>query len=248
MQLVPEDFAVDNPRATAMSLQVNNKLFYLEHMPDDTQQLVFDLEVINEGSTDFLFSPERTRIYMSNIPFPTEPVRNVTEQSVVHIRENGGRAAVKPRSAKQVNDFIRKRIQAQRAMQVVMLVAGAALVVSDVVQDANDASKEVVTQRDVNRSIMRDVATASSLVALDVIGGEVEQQIIKKQEDLEYLPDEYFNEVVLLPGRRSRGKVFFPANENYVYYRIIIPVDQKGYIFDFRRPKAAERRAMRTFN
>lgn len=248
MQLVPGDFRATDPTSTALGLRASGKVIYLEHLPDDSQQFVFDLEIINESKHSYMVDPSRLRLYASQRPFPNTEVENRTEQAVSHVKQYGGIPTVKPRSAKEVNEFFERKIRAQRAWQVAMLVAGTALVVSDVVQDVNDSKKEIFTQKDINRAIMRDVATGSALVAMDMASGQMDGNIAKRAEDLEFLPDEYLGAQLLLEGSSARGKVFFPkkpATQAYTYYRIIMPVDGAAHIFDFRMPKASERRAMR---
>ena len=188
MQLVPGDFRADNPTSTALGLEASNKVFYLEHLPNDSRQFVFDLEVINESGESYMMDPLRMRMYASPKPFPNTEATNLTEQAVNHVKQYGGLATIRPRSAKEVTEFFERKIRAQRAWQVAMLVAGTALVVSDVVQDVNDSKKEVFTQRDINKAVMRDVATASALVAMDLATQQMDETIMKRAEDLEFLP------------------------------------------------------------
>ena len=244
-QLVPSDFTAGAPGGTALGLRVADKQFYLEHLEEDQQQVVVDLEIINESSLDYFFSPEKAILFTSDKPFPVMDMENQTALAVSHIKQHGGWGPVKARTAREVNRFFEKKIRSQRAAQVAMLLLGTALVVADVVADAKVASKEVITQTDIDRSITRDAATVSALALMDVAGQEMEMNIMKRAADLEYLPDEYLGSQLLLPGSSARGKLFFPKRDAYRYYRFIMSIDGRSFTFDLRYPTSVERKALR---
>ena len=244
-QLVPADFSSGEPHATALGLRIDEKEFFLEHMPEDNQQLVFDLEVINESNSDYYFSPEKVILFMSNEPFPEMDTENQTALAVSHIKQQGGIGPLKARSARQVNQFFERKIRAQRAGQIAMLVLGTAFLITDAVADAKDATSEIVTEKQMNRAIMRDAATVSALAFMDIASMQMENTIVNRYEDLEYLPDEYLGAQLLLPKSAVRGKVFFPRKEQHRYYRMILSVNGKPHIFDLRYPASRERKALR---
>ncbi len=241
--LVPVSYSVENPGETISFVKDEIAEIYLEHIPDESKQLVFDLDVWNTGNEYMVVKPQNMMIFGSPVPFPTPSNTdlNVYQETVSISGVTGKRAS----SQEEVNAFFRRRIRSQQAAQIALVLAGVALAVNDAVQDSKDYNKEFWTKQDSRRSAARDVATFAGFLTVDILSQAFEHETVQVREDLAYLPQEYLNEEMLYPDGHTRGRVFFRYSADYDYYRIILPVEGVHYIFDFRRPEPAERKFLK---
>ena len=113
--------------------------------------------------------------------------------------------------------------------------------VYDAVQDGQDFRFELSRKR-VNKSIARDVGVAASLTAIDIAGDALTEKQIKSDEDLYYLPDEVLQIGPIDEGESLRGKVYLHQNYKQKYYRLMVPVEDLLFVFDFRWPTSEEKR------
>jgi hypothetical protein len=108
------------------------------------------------------------------------------------------------------------------------------LAVYDDVKDAEDRKKKSYTEKDA-----RQAATRNALVTAGFIASDLAEAVNQKaQEESYYLPYEIFSEGKIDSLSRKRGKIFLPQGEDLRYLRIVLPIENKEYIFDFKRKGA----------
>jgi hypothetical protein len=99
------------------------------------------------------------------------------------------------------------------------------------VKDAEDRKKQNYTEKDARQATTRNALVTAGFIAADL--AKVSNQ--KAQEESHYLPNEIFSEGKIDSLSRKRGKIFLPQGEDLRYLRIILPIENKEYIFDFKR-------------
>jgi hypothetical protein len=239
---VPATYSPTDGDAVVGTIQDDQVQVYLENIEQTGKHMIFDLQVINQSDQPIVVDPHEIFYYGAFNPFPElTPGENV--HSVFSHAVEGARG-VYALTEEKVHKDIRATVRSQQAVGIVLAVAAAALVVNDIVQDSEDYSKEFWTKADANQARNRDIATFASLITVDMIRAGMEMDQMKKFEDLEYLPDEYLHEMILMPGNSVRGKVFLPVREvNHI--RLVIPLGSHDYIFDFREATSKEMRVLR---
>ena len=237
-RLVPFDYSAERPGETLAHVNDGEAELFLEHIPSEGDQMVFDLEVFNDSHEPFELDPHAIVLYRAQQPFPAvKDGLSVFSQSRMHSGHGGTQAAPQ----EEVNNFFRKRIRSQRAAQTALLVIGVALAVNDAIQDSKDWNQEFWTHADVQRAATRDAVTFGGLVAADLISQTIEAEKIRTIEDLQFLPDEYLSKTIIYTKASARGRLYFQNEKGYSHYRIIVPLEGKEYIFEFRQPNGEER-------
>ena len=120
-----------------------------------------------------------------------------------------------------------------RKAALLVALAGAALTIYDAEKDEEDSKKEKLSKKDKNEAIARDVLVSVAVTASDFANEAVEEA---KHDEYE-VPYDLFPESTVQPGGSVRGKIFI-LKETYRYQRIVVPVGNIDYVFDFRRAGA----------
>ncbi len=239
---IPESFSSADSKAVIGAIETDDLSLFMENINNTGSHFIYDLEVVNNGDDPILVDPHQIFYYGSHESFPAlQPGQDVHSSFASATEQARGVFALKE---KQVNNDIRANVRAKQAVGVVLMIAAAAVVVNDVVQDSKDFNKEIWTRSDARRSQARDLATFAGLVTLDMVraGMEMEQQ--RQYEDLEFLPQEYLHKRMILPGESIRGKVFLPKRD-VDHIRLIVPLESRNYVFDFRKATGAEMRLIK---
>lgn len=243
--LVPYEYNAKIDRDPVSVIEANGLTVYMENIERKSNLLVFDLEVANERERPVKLSHPELYYYAGEEKFHdihdtvTMDLKNayaVADQKINHR---------KAMSAKRVEQYYENRASNKKAMGIFLFALGVGLVVNDIVKDSEDAQKAIWTENDQDRAASRDILTASTLLAIDIVGNETAREEARNYEDLHYLPFEMFPEKNIQPGQSFRGKVFFPLNQAHKYYRFVIPLGNTDYVFDFRKRKGEDKKKLR---
>lgn len=239
---IPASYSPNDPTATVAMVQDGDLDILVENMEVTAKHFVYDVEVVNKSDRSVFLDPHEAYYYGAEQAFqPLEAGASVREsfgQAISGARE------VRALKEKEVHRDIRATIRSRQAVAAIVLIAATAVVVNDIVQDSQDFSKEIWTAADARRSQMRDVATFAGLVTADMIRAGMEMQQEKEFADLDFLPEEYLHRTLVMAGERIRGKVFLPRRD-VDFVRIVIPVESRDYVFDFRQASGREIRAIK---
>ena len=246
--LVPLNFDPNVDNDPISVIDANGTTVYLENIERKSDLLVFDLEVENNSNEAVEVNPLELYYYAGYDKF--EPVHDSVKMDVGDAYGSIAHRIHKRKAMSEtgVEAYYEKKVRNNEGLGVFLLVLGAGLIINDVIQDANDSQKPFWTENDVNRSVSRDILTASSLIAIDIAGAEAERESFESQEDLNYVSQEIFPNKIVSPGQSIRGKVFFRNSIELKYYRLIVPVGETDYIFDFRKRKSADKNKLRVYD
>jgi hypothetical protein len=202
----------------------------LEYMGSQNNFYVFDLEIQNHSSVPIAMAPQNISFYMSPklfVPIHTDDV-HVASQHSTEITKNRQFAC----STAQVIKAYQEKVKAKEAGLVIFAILGAGLIVYDAVKDAEDSKKETWTKKDETRAATRDLIVEASLTATRIAADES----YRSAEESFYLPYELFPECEIGTGKSKRGKVFISIVEySYNYARIVVPLQNNNYVFDFKK-------------
>lgn len=208
-------------------LESDGLTLIVENMETNNQHLVFDVEVINRTPYPVHVLPERMYCYMSDVPFPLHMQSSSSGEYEKGLAKNHAMAE------REVADQFELMIKKQKRAALAMGLISAGLIILDVALDANSMNSGEWTQKKADKAMMRDVVTMTGLAVMDVAQEVTHETAYKKGEDLFFLQDEILRPEVLPSGGSCRGKVFFPRSGGQ-YFKLIIPVEETEYAFDFR--------------
>ena len=243
--LVPYAFNPVTDREPVSIIEANDLTVYMENIERKSNLLVFDLEVVNNSDRNIRLNHPELYYYAGYEKFHT-----IADTVTVDIKNAYAMPSQKVNyrnamTSGRVEKYYEDRAKDQKAMGILLFAVGVGLVLNDIVQDGNDASKAVWTENDQNRAVSRDILTAGSLLAIDIASHETAKAESETYEDLHYLPFEMFPEKQIAPGESLRGKVFFPTSQPFKYYRLVVPIGNTDYVFDFRKRKQADKDKLR---
>lgn len=124
-----------------------------------------------------------------------------------------------------------QKIKEKRAFAVLFAVVGAGLAIHDAVQDSEDSQKETWTKEDEKKSAGRDLLVSAALIASDI----ARESSYEAEDESQYIPYELFPECKISPSSSMRGKIFIPKESSYRYSRVVVPIGNTDYVFDFKR-------------
>jgi len=223
---VPMSFQNDSS-SKVLSLKSNDLEFYLEQIDNQYEHKVFDLEVINNTSQSIQVTPEKIGIYTSRKRFPSQGTRLLDSAGFQSFR-------LYTRSTKFVKALFREKVKDREAAQAFFAVLAFGLMVYDQVNDSRESHKRYLTKAEVNNSIKRDALVTAGIVASNI----ADASLAKAAEDEHFIPYELFDGDSIQSLTKKRGKIFFPMINAMRFLRIVIPVADKEYVFDFKRKGA----------
>ncbi len=197
---------------------------YLQHLENKYQHYVFDLEIDNQGSEAVYLSPQQISFYFSEHHFPR---REHTEDGEKFTRLKRKQFVRRPIEVKQLYE---QKERSRAAAATVFALVSVGMMVYDEAKDAKDRSRSHVTEKDVLRAATRDALVSVAMMATDIAQKSTEQA----QEDSYFLVNEIFREGKIETCQKKRGKIFLPVGEGLRYLRMIVPIENKEYIFDFK--------------
>lgn len=223
-----------------MLLQADSITAVLEHLETENRLVVFDLEIVNKSGLPLTIDPKQFHYYAANQPFPalTDSAADIHQVSYPHSELPG--YMKRSLSKKAVEQQYEASIRQQKTLAIIFGVLSATVVVADVASDIRDAKKEVYTFKDWTRSEARDVITASTLMSADAVISSSAEKNYYTREDLHFLDQEIMEGMNLPDTSALRGKVYFPKIGPYRYYRIVVPVEDYNFVFDFRKARTKD--------
>lgn len=241
-RLVPFDFDTSNQTESYTHLESNGVSIYAECIELKRDLLVFDIEIKNESRAFLEIDPQEIYYYHSDVPFPDSGEENweyyFRQQSTDSFRRYG-------ESARSVENYYRKKIRSKENTKKLLAVLGTGLMIYDAVKDGQDFHREPTRNRYKN-SIARDITLAASLAGIDVAGAVLTNEQMESDEDLHYLYEERFPFSDLGTGESVRGKIYFIQKPKFRYYRLLVPIENQFYVFDFRWPTYEEKKVIKS--
>jgi len=243
-RLVPVTFHPQERSGTALLTEESNVYLTAENIEHKPSHMIYDLEVQNQSNEHVEIIPEHILFYASSSPF--KPLNDSTEDvhALSMFTKKSFNYKERAMRAGEVERYFHERIKAKQTLGVLLVLVGAGLAIHDAVQDENDYYKNEWTAADANKAFARDVATATGLMAIDIVGEGLANSAQKDNVEAQYLPGEIFPHTTLAPGDSYRGKIFFQKKESYKYYRIIVPIGNADHVFDFRKATVDEKPAL----
>lgn len=230
-RLVPFDFGKYGSTQAYTQIEVAGMILIVESIESKNDLLIFDVELINETGNVIDLIPGNFHIIASRVPIESREAGDPHNQSQLVYYALNNRAA---------HNYYEDKIKQGESKKTLFSVISAALIVYDAVKDGQDYYTET-TQKDVNRSNARDVAVVSSLMAFDIVDQVISDTQIKADEDLYYLAEEILLDQLVVDGESVRGKVYFRRKPKARYYRLFLPLENRVFTFDFRKPSYEER-------
>ena len=207
-----------------------------ENIEVNDHQIVFDVEVKNETDHRLRFDPENAFYLASDDPFLMD-------------YHNGYRTEVESKfkkhyafSEKEVARYYENKVKSQKRANIITGIISAGLLVFDAAMASKGVSSEA-SSKFFNQEAIRSMVTVGGLAAMDIVKEQSAITAMQASEDLHFLPGEILEEGVIMPGQIFRGKVFFPITRKD-YIRVIVPVESKEFVLDFRWATMKEQRKL----
>ncbi len=239
-QLVPINFSKAYQDPYFMALEADSITAILEHIETENRLVVFDLEIINKSGIPLKVDPQLFHYYAGNSPFPELSNEDDDIHLVSYPYSEIPGYLRRSLTKNVVEDHFESQIKQQQTLAIIFGVVSVGLVVADVASDVRDSKKEFYTRKDWNKSQTRDVLTASSLMTTDAVLRSTQERNYFIREDLHFLDQEIMEPVNLPDTSALRGKVYFPKNGYYRFYRVVVPLEGYNFVFDFRKARLSD--------
>jgi hypothetical protein len=220
-------------------IETDDIAIFVENLEVNKAALVFDLEIRNFSLYTFTVDPSDAQILNAYDEFPTSDVHG--REMTLKFESSVPRNFALPEN--DVAERYETAMRSNKMMGGLFIALATGLAAFDAVKDAQNFNSLVWTDKMARNGWIRDVATMASFVGADIANNKLQEDSDRKKEDLNYLSQEILEITEVKPMEAVRGKVFFP-NEGGKYFRIIMPVDGYDYIFDFRKAKSKDRKAL----
>lgn len=228
-RLVPHDFSIEKNNAEAY-IETDSMALAVTNLEVKGDHLVFGMEIENKSSQPLFLDLNKLTKYAHEQSYRSEHDGKLFQE------------VTRVMTPRQVNKFFKsKRDNAQSAAFLLFLV-GAAVGTYDAIKDERDNRKQQWTQTDEKKSRNRDLITATTLLATDILADAALQTRDVAETELHYLPKEVFDRKVIYPGEIYNGKIFFKRfGRLKKHHRITLPMDGDQFHFDFRKATYKER-------
>ena len=193
--LVPHDFSIEQNNDEAY-VEVDSISVSLVNLEVKSDHYVFGMEVQNHSDQPIFIDLEKIRKYAHHLSYREEEAKTFQEITI----------AMTPDKVKK---FFEKKRKDSEAAAVFLFLVGAAITTYDAVKDHQDNRKEHWTEEDSKKSARREIATATTLLATDILTDAALQTKEVANTELRYLPTELFDREVIYPGESYSGKVLF---------------------------------------
>jgi len=207
-----------------------------ENIEVNDRQIVFDLEVKNETDHRLRFNPEEAYYLASNAPFPLDYRDGNISEVESKLKKHYAF------SEKEVARYYENKVKSQKRANLITGIISAGLLVFDAAMASNGMSVES-SSKFFNQETIRSMVTIGGLAAMDVVREQSAITAMQASEDLHFLPGEILEEGVVMPGQVFRGKVFFPITRDD-FVRMIVPVESREFVLDFRWATKKEQRKL----
>lgn len=207
-----------------------------ENIEVNDRQIVFDVEVKNETDHRLRFDPEEAYYLASNSPFQLDYQDGYNSGIESKLKKHFAF------SEKEVARYYENKVKSQKRTNLITGILSAGLLVFDVAMASKGVSAEA-SSKFFSQEAIRSMVTVGGLAAMDVVREQSAITAMQANEDLHFLPGEILEEGVIMPGQVFRGKVFFPITRND-YIRVMMPVESKEFVLDFRWATIKEQRKL----
>ena len=213
------------------TLETKDAVVSISYMQSQINHYVFDLEIVNLSQEEIQVAPQQISFYASPKTLPVIKDSSVDvhaltmSHSVLTMRRQ---FANSPAETRRIYADEAK-VKAGAATFFSLLAVG--LVVYDAAKDSKDFYKEKWTKKDEEKSIGRDLLVATTLQVANITSSSA----YDAKEDNHYIPLELLPECIIKPNDSVRGKIFIPIEYSYRFSRVVVPVGDKDYVFDFKR-------------
>jgi hypothetical protein len=171
--------------------------------------------------------PEQISYYFSETRFPLEQFNDVdSTTSVIRLRKK--RFA---KSNSEVYTLFQQKERNRANVGAIFTLLSVGLILYDAAQDRKDSQKRYYTEKDVRHAATREAIVQAGLIATDIANQSAQQAQFNSYN----LPFEIFTEGNIEALGKKRGKIFLPVEEMLSYLRIIVPFDNKDFVFDFKK-------------
>ncbi len=228
------DSKVDNKKHNWLDYQ--GIVIVAENIEVNDRQIVFDVEVKNETDHRLRFNPEEAYYLASDNPFPLNYQDGYNSELESSLKKHFAF------SEKEVARYYENKVKSQKRANVITGILSAGLLVFDAAMASKGVPVEA-SSKFFNQEAIRSMVTVGGLAAMDIVREQSVITAMQASEDLHFLPGEILEEGVIMPGQIFRGKVFFPiTNDDFI--RMIIPVESKEFVLDFRWATIKEQRKL----
>jgi hypothetical protein len=215
--------------ATLAKIDAPELTIYLEHIGSKYQHSIFDLEVINRNPAPVYLSPQRITFFTADERFPRidHGFGDTTKATkIVHLKKKRF-----VRSPHEVSLLYQTKEKNSAGVSIFFALISVGLAVYDDVKNAEDRKKQNYSEKDARQAATRNALVTAGFIASDLAKAANESA----QQESHYLPYEIFSEGNIDSLSRKRGKIFLPQGEDLRYLRIVLPIENKEYVFDFKR-------------
>lgn len=212
------------------SIETSEGTVWLRYMESQDGYMVFDLEIVNHSQHEMPLAPQLISFYASSKTF----VLLQTGDDAHRISAPNSTLTMTRQFACDpfsIEKFYLRKAKSKKVEAGIFAILTIGLILFDAAQDSQDAQKESTSTRTEINSIGRDVIVSAALVATDIAKSSAAQTA----EESNYLPYELFPECTIKPGSNVRGKIFLPLESSHKYVRVVVPLTDADYVFDFRR-------------
>ncbi len=229
-RLMPVEYNPSSHSETYSVIRSERFTIYAECLDARKDLLVFDIEIVNESGWLQSVYPDQFYIFGSSGPFPATGKKN---QEDIDTNKPLPFSVFYAQSERTIAGYYQRRIRKKENTKTLLALIGAGLMLFDVVQDGQDFYREPTPKR-ISRSISRDVAVGTSLIAINAASELITSGQAHTDEDAYYLQEEFLRTGIVNNGESVRGKAFFLPDRKYTFYRLTLPMQNEVYVFDFR--------------
>jgi hypothetical protein len=230
--LVPLSYDQKIPNNTLLqTVETEEATVYLQYLRSQYGYYIFDLEVVNHSESEIFIAPQFVSFYAS--PKSFKAIDN-SNDDVDFISASNSALAMKRQfanSPETTRKIYHDKAKSKASGAVLIGFLGTALTIYAEVKAGEVSRKEIWTKKDVNNTIYRDLLANVAVIASDVAKASAEQA----DQDNNNVPFELFPESNIQAGASVRGKIYIPIESSYRYSRIVIPLSETDFVFDFKR-------------
>jgi hypothetical protein len=230
--LVPLSYNKENPTSElSQTIETEEATVFLEYVDTQSLYYIFDLEIINHSPSEIFVSPQFISYYAS--PKLFKPLYDPTD-NVHDISASNSALTMKRQfanSPEMTRKLYREKVQSRAAGAVLFALIGVAVAIYDAEKDEADSKKESWSKKDEKKAFARDLLVDAALITSEIS----KEAFLQAKEDRQYIPYELLPECTIKAGESVRGKIFIPFESSYRYSRIVVPLVDTDYVFDFKR-------------
>jgi len=237
-RLIPTWYDKDTDDSILAEITDQDVTIRVENLELKENQVIFDVEIINNADEHLCLNT--SLFYHLTSQYEFKSLDTISADQFAYEYDSDWKK-FNALSGAQVKKRIEDKIKYKEGANGFLVLLGAGLIIADGIQDIKDATDDDFSEADLERSIEREVAVASSLATIDQITYGNANKIMGLEEDLHYLNSEILEIDELAPKTSKRGKVYFSNVYVRKYSRLVLPIGETYFVFDFRKAKSAER-------